>query len=1103
MRLRRKSWHGLLAAVLAGSLVPVGFAAQADAAPPTGGTPPTESASHLVLITGDRVTLNDTGSVRIDPAENRTGIRFATYRDAGGHVHVVPSDAENLIGSGKLDANLFDVTALAAYGYDSARGGTPMIVQYGHKAAPAKARERFTRGGARFRHDLPSLRGAAVESSYAKGVSLWTEITKGLRDDLGGVWLDRKLSVNLDRSVPQVGAPAAWAAGLDGTGTKIAVIDTGIDATHPDLAGKVIAEKNFTTEADDRDLIGHGTHVASIAAGTGAASGGAYRGVAPGASLLDGKVCVVGNSDNCQESAIVAGLQWAVEQGADVVNVSLGGPDTAGVDPMEEAINTLTAEHGTLFVVSAGNSGPGEMTVESPGTAAAALTVGSVTEDDSLAGSSSQGPRIGDTAIKPEITAPGQDITAANSSTALNSPPGYYVAKDGTSMAAPHVAGAAAILTQRHPAWTATQLKSTLMGSADPHPSTSVFEQGAGRLNIARGFQQSVLADPPSLSLGRQQHPHDDDPVLDRTVTYRNSGSSPVTLNLTVTSRDPDGAAAQAGMFRVSQPTVTVPAGGTAAVTFTADTRVSGPEGHYGGTITATADGNIQVVTPYAVDRAIAGGEITFRHLDSTGEPAGVRSTILFSLDGGQDYYLGNGAEPLTTYIRQGSYFLQSWISDPGENGRDSILIDPNLRIDGNQTITLDARTARPVNLDVTGDPHESQVSIELGYLWRNTDGTTRDYSNLVYASKPFAIGQIDPAERAAGMSSYLNVTLAHPGTTGDFFNSPKSYHLVERFNRHVPTGFTKKYSTASLARVNARLAESAPNTQGFKAAYPVVDDRFTSSQFEIGYDLPVNHTEYYTAGSGLRWYSTFRDFDPALRASTIQLASTPRSYTAGTTVTEGWNEPVIGPAYGTPRWPTDGVFRTGDTIHLDPRLFGDGSGHSGLGAGNPQYTLRRNGAVIANNTDGVWPDVTVPSNLSTYRLEGTVTQPAPAELSTRISAAWTFRSKASTVRLPLWTVSFRPTLNAARAGRSFSFPATLAAQPGSTPGQVRSVTVHYSTNDGATWSKATVSGSGVARTVSVKHPNKPGFVSLRATVTDSAGNSVEQTVIRAYKIAP
>jgi subtilisin family serine protease len=110
-----------------------------------------------------------------------------------------------------------------------------------------------------------------------------------------------------------------------------AVLDSGIDLDHPDFAGRLAEVRNFTNAPDANDTYGHGTHVASILAGSGAASGGTYRGVAPDARLLIGKVCP---ANFCPESAILEGMAWASRAGADVVNMSFGGPDTPGLDPV-------------------------------------------------------------------------------------------------------------------------------------------------------------------------------------------------------------------------------------------------------------------------------------------------------------------------------------------------------------------------------------------------------------------------------------------------------------------------------------------------------------------------------------------------------------------------------------------------------------------------------------------------------------------------------------------------------------------------------------------------------------------------------------------------
>ena len=390
------------------------------------------------------------------------------------------------------------------------------------------------------------------------------------------VWLDGRRKASLDKSVPQIGAPTAWAAGFDGTGIKVAVLDTGIDTAHADLAGQVIEERDFSGSSGTGDKFGHGTHVASITAGTGARSGGKYKGVAPGAKLLNGKV--LDDNGFGSDSGIIAGMEWAVAQGANVVNLSLGGTDMPGIDPMEETVNRLSAESDTLFVIAAGNEGEfGEGTVGSPGSADAALTVGAVDKADQLADFSSRGPRVGDGGVKPDLTAPGVAITAAAAAGSVleeqypSDIPGYLTI-DGTSMATPHVAGAAAILAQQHPDWTGERLKAVLTGSAKPGAYSS-FQQGTGRTDVVRAMEQSVVTEQGPIDFGKQQWPHTDDTPATKKLTYRNLGTEPVTLDLSVDAFAVDGKPAAEGMFAVSPRQLTVPAGGEASADVTADTR--------------------------------------------------------------------------------------------------------------------------------------------------------------------------------------------------------------------------------------------------------------------------------------------------------------------------------------------------------------------------------------------------------------------------------------------------------------------------------------------------------------------------------------------------
>lgn len=363
-----------------------------------GATPPATTEATVTLVTGDEVTVerlpDGRRAVSLDPA-GRDGYQpsFQTV-EAGGQVYVIPSDAAPLVPD-RLDRELFNVTRLAASGYTT---GIPVIVTPQRPGAGQPA----TAPGLAATTPLPSI--GATSATVAAGGRWWRAVTEtGPLAGIERVWLDRRVEVALDESVPQIGAPAAWDAGFDGTGVTVAVLDTGVDTSHPDLAEAVVKERDFTGSGTARDRFGHGTHVAGIIAGSGAASGGQYVGVAPGVELLNGKV--LDDRGSGRESWIIAGMEWAVTEGADVVNMSLGtrGQASDGTDPLSQAVNQLTEAHGALFVVAAGNDGPAESTVGSPGAADAALTVGAVDKSDQLASFSSRGPRLGDFAIKPEI----------------------------------------------------------------------------------------------------------------------------------------------------------------------------------------------------------------------------------------------------------------------------------------------------------------------------------------------------------------------------------------------------------------------------------------------------------------------------------------------------------------------------------------------------------------------------------------------------------------------------------------------------------------------------------------------------------------------------
>lgn len=1074
------------------------LAASAGSASAAGAATGTSSAAMIgrtvTLITGDEVTVASDGKMSINRAKGRDGVRFVTAR-VGGHLRVIPSDALQLLHAGRLDARLFDVTTLLDFGYNR-RSELPLIVT---NAAGDSARTSVAVGGARVVRELRAINGLAVRA--AAGTTFWTSLTKGvgtLDAGVGKIWLDGLRRPTLDVSVPQIGATAAWQAGYDGTGVTVGLLDSGADGTHPDLAGQITASMNFTEGLEaDEDLHGHGTHVASTILGTGAASAGRYRGVAPGARLLAGKVCVI---DGCAESWLLAGMQWVAENGATAVNMSLGGPDSSEIDPIEQAVQTLTEQYGTLFVIAAGNSGPQPATVASPGSADAALTVGAVDKTNELAEFSSRGPRVGDSALKPDITAPGVSVVAAYSTFAGGGPGNYYIAGSGTSMATPHVVGAAAILAQRRPDFSPAQLKAALMASAAPHSAQKAFDQGAGRVDVARVINQTVLADPPSVSFDRQAWPHDDDTPVTKTVTYRNIGASDVTLSITVSATGPDGNPAPAGMFTLSATTLTVPAGGEAAVTLTADTRVGSIDGYAQGRLVATA-GDQVVQTPFAIDREVESYDLTLTQTNRDGQAPDLHDSLLIRTDQAGFYELFSEQPTATIRVPKGTYTLYTlqvdFPDDPEAVVPLMFGVQPRLEITANQTVGVDGRLSRPISITLPR-PGESQVFGDLGATTTTPEGPVSAgiAGPNLEGVQSLALGA---PNHVNGFNARVAGTWARLDTEGQPNNSPVVYNLAWITEGRMVTGATHLVRDQDLATVIASHAVQDLGGFALKGAWAIGRGPFDFfPSVGLPFSLPFTRTEYFNTDGGARWVSLFYENDSTgePQAAALQQAQT---YRGSRTYHEDWNEAVFGPAVGKPTDPEFVSTRTGDRIHVAVPMHGDAAGRTGLAMYASGRTALFKDGVKVGEVAEPFGDFTVPPDSGQYRLEVDIQRTPGATLSTRVSGKWTFQSSQGTATLPLWTVGFSPALdeaNTAPAGQALTVPVAAVAAPGSNAGNLRSLGVDFSFDGGATWHPAPVDGDGVR----ITHPGGTGFVSLRAVAGDNRGNAVEQTIINAYR---
>ncbi|MFJ2788928.1 MULTISPECIES: S8 family peptidase [unclassified Streptomyces] len=1111
-----------VAVVLAAASV-TGSPGHATAAPtgsgvvPTGGTARSGPGSVITLITGDRVRVDAEGAVTgLQRAAGRERIPVQT-RVQHGRTHVIPYDARELIASGTLDQRLFDVTELSrAQSLMSHRDGLKVIVGYtGGPTAVAARTDVRTLPGTQLRRTLRTLNADAVTAPAEDPAALWKTLTAPKGDSartaasgIARIWLDGVNRASLDTSVGQVGTPRAWAAGHDGTGVKIAVLDTGIEAAHPDLKGQVIGEANFSASPDTKDRNGHGTHVASIAAGTGAGSAGKHKGVAPGAKVLSGKV--LDDDGRGDDSSIVAGMEWAVAQGADIVNLSLGGWDTPGTDPKEAQVEKASAEKGVLFAIAAGNDGRSARTVGSPGSAPSALTVGGVDDNDAMYEMSSGGP-LPDGSVKPDITAPGVGITAASSPGSTiermfgQNPPGY-VTISGTSMATPHVAGAAALLKQKNPGWTYKELKSTLTASAQEGPY-SPFEQGSGRLAVDRAVEQTVTADANTVDFGRQAWPHTDNTPVTRTVAYRNQGARDTVLQLSAKGVGPDGTPAPAGFFTLGEDRITVPAGGTASVTVTADTRLaggnSGPggsgSGSYAAALTAAGDGHT-VRTTASVELETESYDVTVRHIARDGSPGDDFTTELLANHSTTEFRWTDRAAGIGV-IRapKGSYLLQSSAAvDPLDSGKGfDLLSQPRLTVDKDTTVTVDARTAEPVSITVP-DPAAKSTYALTSYTLDDPGGNWLANSYSLESFTGLRTAHIGPEITDGSLSQTWSTQWKKP--------SGEEYRTVSggKANRFA-TGYTKHFAAGEFATVRVGLGGSVKGKRGDLSLTGTTGVSEVGPPDSAPEPLPASRTLLLSTAEKATWNMHYRQYGSLVDQGKplpdgLYLLGGAKTYRAGKEYRETFNTGVVQPSLR----PGSGVFREGDLLWGRLGLFDDAQGHEGLtNIASSRTTLHRGTTKIGEYGGGLWGSqgFEVAPEAAEYTLASTSTRtPDVSRISSRTDVSWTFRTERPTVgtrtELPVSLPRFGAVGaldGTVRAGATTTLPVTV--QGPAAGRNLGSLVVSVSYDNGLIWRKVPVTKG----RITLPNPAKDKSVALRAEVTDVKGNRGTVTVYDAY----
>jgi serine protease AprX len=360
----------------------------------------------------------------------------------------------------------------------------PVIITGITASAATRAVGRFS-----IDHRLPLIGGFAATMTGAQARALaHTSGVRRIEGDGTVHALDESVNDDFGATLARTDTP-----GLDGSGVGLCVVDTGVDPDHEQISPRSVTFKDFVNDqATAYDDQGHGTHVAGIAAGdgVGGTSAASFIGVAPAATLYAAKV--LDSTGNGSDSNVVAGVQWcAAQPGVDVISMSLG--DTAGGDGTDAsslAVDAAVAT-GITVVVAAGNTGDLPETINSPGTARDAITVGAVSDysaptgtdrhDDGiwLAAFSSRGP-TSDGRTKPDVVAPGVTVRSARSGTVTG-----YVTHSGTSMATPYVAGAAVLAREANPDATPDEIKAAITGTAvEVGAAGPDNEWGAGLVDV-------------------------------------------------------------------------------------------------------------------------------------------------------------------------------------------------------------------------------------------------------------------------------------------------------------------------------------------------------------------------------------------------------------------------------------------------------------------------------------------------------------------------------------------------------------------------------------------------------------------------------------------
>jgi len=476
-------------------------------------------------------------------------------------------------------------------------------------------------------------------------------------------------------------------------------------------------------------------------------------GVAPGALLMNVKVLNMYGWG--YDSWIINGIDWAVNNKANIISMSLGEDFTDGTDPLSVECD-WAVDQGVVVVVAAGNKGwwQGTLThwtITSPGTASKVITVGASDKYDSVAGFSSRGPML-DLMIKPDIVAPGVGIWAA---LAKGSQIEYlanqsripaidvdgdgrydYVQLSGTSMATPHVAGAVAIVLQKFPSLKPEDVKNLLLSTSNWLQGYNVYDEGSGRLNVSYAVNPVLYLSPAQINLGVPSAK-----IVNTTITLVSLYSKNVNLSFNVNCSSVDYPEIQpiSKAFYVANQTVTLPAGGTAKIVFVANF-TSLPHYDFWGVINVLNASDNKVLA-HGVFSAFNWLNLTVQKIDVNGNPAvdniisvwynSTRyNTLIWGWHGCYSFTNSNGMTEF--YLPEGFYNIMTDRYD-GTTGRTYSIVK-QVRLTSDTTVTLDERETNEVKLQSSGlTPTEKSITIYVPFYRLYPDWT--DFEMIGWSS--------------------------------------------------------------------------------------------------------------------------------------------------------------------------------------------------------------------------------------------------------------------------------------------------------------------------------------------------------------------------------